>query len=169
MSVPFRQHQVEFLLKRVLYFQRLTAGLVCSSPLLCKERSATDNNVTANFYSRINLFNHLHPLTRIAMRTAARKTEKLTQICGHREKIQNIRNIIFTFSKYKYIFQKKKQQLYFAVGTVRMFIEPCAKHPLLLGKPVPRNKKARVKYYTTLSTIFQCKDVQYTIIVYIKC
>ena len=33
----------------------------------------------------------------------------------------------------KYIFQKKEKQQYIAVGTVRLFIEPSAKHKQSLG------------------------------------
>ena len=42
----------------------------------------------------------------------------------------------FNQSDNKYIFQKKEKQ-YIAVGTVRMFIEPSAKHYQLLGLPIP--------------------------------
>ena len=53
----------------------------------------------------------------------------------------------------KYIFQKKEKQQYIAVGTVRMFIEPSAKHITRLTHSPYSTKIARMRCYTMLSAI----------------
>ena len=58
--------------------------------------------------------------------------------------------VILAITTYKvlsqYICQKKAEQHYIAVGTVKIFIETSAKH---LQSPV-YNKIARIKCYTTI-------------------
>ena len=82
--------------------------------------------------------------------------------------IQGLSQTLLSNKTYiKYICHRNVKQ-YNAVGTLRMFIEPSAKHLLTRLTHSPcATKTARVGCNTMLSTIFKCQDVQHTCTTYV--
>ena len=77
--------------------------------------------------------------------------------------------LTFTFTAFsRCLYQKqptistfvRRRRSNISVGTVRIFIEPSAKHI--------QSKITRIRCYTMQSTIFKCQDVEHTISAFIK-